>query len=247
MSLPRPELIAFIDESGDFELRKIDPNYPVCAQCALTSTVEEYLAKAVPNLLKIKYSFFGDECVVMHGHKIRKRSAPFDILRDDAVRDEFMAAISWAINELHGCLIVAAVHKPRHVKQYINPADPFYLSLQFLLERLYQLWASELAKGKRLLCVFEKRGAVEDRRTKDWFDQICDRGNYRRQVFPFDADFRTKDQNVIGHQYADLVAYAACRYVETGDDQRRDWLAVKDKLMKISGKIEGYGLKIFPQ
>jgi len=238
--------VAFIDESGDFELAKIDPNYPVCAQCALTCTVDEYLAKAVPNLMNLKYHFFGNEAVVMHGHKIRKRSLPFDILKDDEIRAEFMDAVSWAIGQLEGCLIVAAVHKPRHVGQYIHPTDPFFLSLQFLLERLYMHWVGKLVGGRRLLCVFEKRGPKEDERTRNWFHQICDGDNYRAQRFPFDIDFRSKDDNVIGHQYADLVAYAACRFVETGDGERRDWMAVKGKLRTVDGRYETHGLKVFP-
>lgn len=245
-NLPRPELIAFIDESGDFELSKIDPNYPVCAQCALTCTVDEYLANAMPNLLAIKYSFFGNECIVMHGHKIRKRSVPFDILQDVEVREEFMEALSWAIGKLDGCLIVAAVHKTKHVNQYIRPEDPFFLSLQFLLERLHMHWAHRLTDGRRLLCVFEKRGPNEDRKTLEWFNQICGGRNLRSQRFDFDADFRPKEQNVIGHQYADLVAYSACRFVETGDDNRKDWQAIRGKLRTVGGKIDGHGLKVFP-
>lgn len=246
MPLPRTKLIAFIDESGDFELRNINPQYPVCAQCALTCTVDEYLANAVPNMMGVKYSFFGNECVVMHGHKIRKKSGPFEILRDAEVHKEFMEAIAWAIGKLDGCLVVAAVDKPRHVNQYINPEDPFFLSLQFLLERLQMHWATELHAGSRLLCVFEMRGREEDKRTQAWFDEICAGRNHRREVFNFDADFRPKDQNVIGHQYADLVAYAACRFVETRDEERQDWKAVKEKLRKVGGRMDGHGLKIFP-
>lgn len=245
-NLPRPELIAFIDESGDFELSKIDPHYPVCAQCALTSTVDEYLAQAVPNMMTIKYHFFGNESVVMHGHKIRRRSAPFDILKNEETRAEFMSAVSWAIEQLNGCLIVAAVHKTKHVNQYIYPDDPFFLSLQFLLERLYMHWARDLIGGRRLLCVFEKRGSKEDTKTREWFDDICGGKNFRNQKFPFDHDFRTKEENVIGHQYADLVAYAACRFVETGDETRQDWNAVKAKLRTVDGKFETHGLKVFP-
>lgn len=246
MPLPRTSLIAFIDESGDFELKNINPAYPVCAQCALTCTVQEYLANAVPNLMEVKYSFFGNECVVMHGHKIRKKSGDFHILRDEQVHKEFMEAIAWSIDKLDGCLIVAAVNKPRHVNQYIKPEDPFFLSLQFLLERLNMHWAKELKAGERLLCVFEMRGATEDKRTRAWFDEICAGRNHRSEVFNFDADFRPKDQNVIGHQYADLVAYAACRFVETSDGNRQDWKAVKGKLRKVGGRLEGHGLKIFP-
>ncbi len=114
------------------------------------------------------------------------------------------------------------------------------------MERLHARWEIELLKGNRLLCVFEKRGKAEDRRTLDWFNEICGGKNYRSRQFPFDADFRPKEDNVIGHQYADLVAYAACRYVETGDETRRDWLAIKDRLWTRKGERKGHGLKVFP-
>jgi Protein of unknown function (DUF3800) len=246
VDLPRTNLVAFIDESGDFELRNINPAYPVCAQCALTCTIDDYLADAVPNLMNIKYSFFGNECIVFHGHKIRKQGPPFDILRHGKTKLEFISAIEWALSNLRGCFIVAAVHKQRHVEQYINPHNPFFLSLQFLLERLYAHWEKEMLSGERLLCVFEARGKVEDRRTREWFEAICNGRNYRGRNFAFDIDFREKGQNVIGHQYADLVAYAACKYVQTGDEERADWKAIKGKLRAVNGQYLGHGLKIFP-
>lgn len=244
--LPRTDLIAFIDESGDFELANIDEKYPVCAQCAVTCTVEEYLTETLPNLLRLKYSFFGNECVVMHGHKIRKKSGAFQILQDDKVFAEFMDAISWCFEHMTGCLIIAAVDKPKHKAQYVRPDDPFYLSLKFLLERLHDHWRPQLSVTRRLLCVFEERGREEDKRTLEWFRRICAGDNYRNREFPFDADFRPKANNVAGHQYADLAAYAACRYVETRNDERKDWAAVKGKLRTVGDQYLNYGLKIFP-
>jgi len=244
--LPQTDAIAFIDESGDFELAKLNPAYPICAQCALTCTVDQYLANAVPNLMKIKYHFFGNECVVIHGHKLRKRSVPFNILADPETFGEFMNALKWAFDNIDGQLIASAVDKPRHKEQYANPNDPFFLSLQFLLERLNAYWRGKLTAKNRLLCVFEQRGAKEDRKTLEWFREICDGRNFRSQKFHFDADFRPKDQNVIGHQYADLAAYAICRYVESRDENRKDWLAIKDKMWRVGNVLIGHGLKIFP-
>ena len=182
----------------------------------------------------------------MHGHKIRKKSSPFHILQDDKIFEEFMDAVSWCFDHMSGCLIVASVDKIRHKEKYVTPENPFYLTLQFLLERLYDHWRPQLSVSRRLLCVFEKRGAAEDKITQAWFDKICDGSNYRSKKFPFDADFRDKANNVTGHQYADLAAYAACRYVETRNEDRKDWKAVKGKLRCVGENYLGHGLKIFP-
>jgi hypothetical protein len=94
--------------------------------------------------------------------------------------------------------------------------------------------------------VFKKRGASEDARTLKLFREICDGRNYRSRIFHFDADFRPKLDNVIGHQYADLAAYSACRYVERRDETRKDWLAVKQSLRVCGNTFLGHGLKVFP-
>lgn len=244
--LPRTELIAFIDEAGDFTLDPIDPRMPVCAQCALTSTVDQYLAAMVPAMMRLKYHFFGNECVVMHGHKIRKKAAEFRILQDEAIHAEFMDAICKCFEALEGCLIIAAVDKPRHVAKYVYPDEPTFLSLQFLLERLHDHWRPRLAVNRRLLCVFEKRGDDEDARTLAIFNEVCAGRNYRHRVFHFDADFRPKSDNVVGHQYADLAAYTACRYVEARNGDRKDWRAIEGRLRSVGGTFFGHGLKVFP-
>ncbi len=247
MGLLNPKYVAFIDETGDYVLHGHDPGYPIFATCALTTTTELYLKTVIPAMSAVKYRFWGHECLVFHGARIRSRKHPFTNLKDEGVRDEFMEAVAQAFGKIEAHLIGAAIHKPRHCAQYIDPGNPFYLSLQFLLERLAMHWSGRLSPAQKLLCVFESRGASEDNITKGWFQKICAGENHRNHVFHFECDFRGKDVNVIGHQFADLAAYTVAKYAETGDEDRLDWRAVKPKLRKSwSGRILGYGLKIFP-
>jgi len=248
MKIPDTRYAAYIDETGDYGLNAIDPNMPVFATCALTLSIEDYTEIAVPLLCRLKYEFFGSESVVLHGHKIRQRSAEFALLKNAEIRDRFMQAVAQSFGALpDNCLICAAIKKEDHKKQYAYPGDPFDLSLCFLLERLHRKWAFCVSPSRRLLCVFEKRGPEEDGRIREKFERICAGANYEKTKFHFDIDFRSKHENIIGHQFADLAAYSIARYVETGNDDRRDWQAVKAKIRKSgAGKVVGYGLKVFP-
>jgi hypothetical protein len=247
-SIPRTEFVAFIDEAGDYGLEDIDANMPVFATCALTMTVEDYVRAAIPMMQWVKYHFFGTETVVFHGHKIRQRAGPFSILKDEALRNEFMDAVTHCFEQLPpNSLICAAIKKAEHKAQYVDPGDPFALSLCFLLERLEMHWAGKLHDKRRLLCVFEKRGPDEDARTRKTFTEVCAGKNHRQRVFHFDIDFRHKQDNVVGHQYADLAAFSLARFVETGREDRKDWQAVKPKVRcSPQGRMTGWGLKIFP-
>jgi hypothetical protein len=64
-------------------------------------------------MMSLKYHFFGSECVVTHGHKIRKKAGNFRILQDEAIHAEFMDAVCHCFGSLDGCLVIAAVDKPR--------------------------------------------------------------------------------------------------------------------------------------
>jgi hypothetical protein len=246
-SAPGPEHVAFIDETGDHGLEKIDPNFPIFAICAVTTTVLKYTTNAAANLKQIKYHYWGHECEVIHGYKIRKKSGPFQFLKDQKASTAFYESLCLAFEELDATIVSAAIHKPNHKKQYSAPDNPFFLSLQFVLERLKMQWGGKISAAKPLLCVFEARGRDDDARTTDWFNEICAGKNFRGEIFPFISDFKKKEQNVCGHQYADLAAYTIARFVETGDETRKDWTVVKKRLRKsLLGNIQGYGLKTFP-
>jgi hypothetical protein len=246
-SPPNPTYIAFIDETGDHGLEKIDPTFPVFAICAITTTVEKYISNAVSNLQTLKYYFFGHECVVIHGHKIRKKAQPFLFLKDPDAQKQFFEGLCALFDELDGYVIAAAINKPKLVQQYSTPGNPFFLSLQFVLERLNMHWAGKLSATNKLLCVFEERGGNEDSKTLEWFKEICAGNNFRGDTFHFEIDFKKKEQNVSGHQYADLAAYTIARFVESGDETRKDWAVVKKRIRKsLFGNIYGYGLKVFP-
>lgn len=242
-----PEILAFIDETGDYVLDNFNEQYPIFATCALTCTTEQYVKTAIPALAKVKYRFWGTECVILHGAKIRSRKHPFVNLKNQETADAFMEAVAGAFAELEGFIIAAAIHKPRLLAQYADPQNPFFLSLQFLLERLHMQWGTKVSADRPLLCIFEKRGPEEDKRTATWFHNICGGENHRSETFHFECDFRPKEDNVCGHQFADLAAYTIARYAEAEDKDRKDWKAVSPKIRKNWwGKMDGYGLKIFP-
>ena len=241
--MPHP-YIAFIDETGDYGLDPIDPSMPIFAMCAITSTLTDYLEKTVPELLFSKYNIFGTENIVYHGHKIRQRKGPFIVLRDEELRTRFMLRLNQTFQRMGGSIFAAGVHKPRLVQQYAYPEEPFFLSLQFLLERLHLHWKTSARQP--LLCIFESRGKEEDKRTEEWFNRICAGQNYRRYIFHMTCRFEPKEANVHGHQLADLAAYTFARYIENRDETRLDWQAIRDKIATHNGVRDGIGLKIFP-
>jgi Protein of unknown function (DUF3800) len=247
-SLSQRNYVAFIDETGEYGLESINPRFPLFALCTLTSTVTGYLTKSEPILKELKRTFFDTDEVVLHGHKIRQKKDPFHILKKPEIMASFMESVCTSFDELDGHLIAAVIEKEKHKKQYSDPENPFFLSLKFVLERLYMHWRGVVGKNNKLFCVFEKRGKQEDARTESWFNRICAGENYKGDTFHFDCDFRDKKENLCGHQYADLAAYSIARYVESRDKKRKDWIAVEPRIRRNARtqEIEGYGLKIFP-
>jgi uncharacterized protein DUF3800 len=245
--LPHTGPIAFIDETGDHNLEKIDSNFPVFAICSHTTKVEDYVQISRSNLHQMKLDLFGTEDIVFHGHKIRQKKDPFGGLRDTETFSNFTRRLTSCFEKMDGHLIAAAIHKPKHIKKYKSPGNPFFLSLQFVLERLHMHWGKAINKEQRLHCVFESRGKKEDSTTEEWLLDICSGNNFGGATFPFSYEFQPKSENIAGHQYADLAAYTIARYVEGENENRKDWIAIKTKIRKSwLGIIRGYGLKIFP-
>jgi hypothetical protein len=128
--------LLFLDESGDHNLVKIDPSYPVFV---LGGVIVEraYVSSVVtPRMQQFKLDFFGRDDVILHTAEIARTKGAFTILKDIHVRAAFYAELNAMMRELEYKVVACAIHKDRHLAKYgVNAVDPYMYSLEVLVER----------------------------------------------------------------------------------------------------------------
>ena len=242
--MQRSPYIAYFDECGDHGLVTINPLFPVFVLCAAVFKIEDYRTKDAPALSDIKFRLWYHDAVVFHSREIRKKVGDFAALAKPGNSEIFMGEISDFFEGSTVTLIAAAIHKQKHKAQYVWPEDPYALSLQFCLERLY---GHVKHAGNRLTyCIFERRGPPEDKTLATRFGEVCAGTNQWGCELPFRAVFADKKQNLQGLQIADLAAYPIAKHVLDPDTPRKDWEVVEKKLRSGPKGYIGWGLKVFP-
>lgn len=233
--------IAFVDESGDHGLTRIDPASPMFALTAAVYWQETYLTSELPAIARMKHRFWSHEGAILRSYDMGKRQGAFNICVDPVIRDEIRAAISTIFANSSMKLISAVIDKDRHRNQYVDPSNVYFLSVQFVLERVFMM------TGRDTIVVFESRGKKEDAQLKDWCSRITGGENYSRKELGCHIHFAKKSQNVAGLQIADLACQPIIHFVQNPETQRPDWLAVKPRLRANGqGNFKGRGLKVFP-
>lgn len=244
--MPFSEHIVYVDESGDHSLDLRDSSFPVFTLLCCVFKKDEYAAAVVPAFQRFKFRWFGHDSVILHGADVRKQRPPFTLLRQPQVREPFMQELSTTIEGAPVTVIAAVINKAAHVRQYVKPANPYEIALLFCLERIYGLLRDRRDQQDTTHCVFEKRGKKEDAALKEVFDKIV-AGDNRWGALPFEAIFADKVCNSSGLQLADLMAHPVSRKVLDPNRPNRAYDVVRAKLRKSwSGKVLGYGLKVFP-
>lgn len=232
------DYLAFIDESGDHGFK--EGTSDCFALVAALYRASDYPIE-VADLARIKLKWWQHEGIYFHAFRIRKKDGPFAIFNDAAKRDEFMQDVANHFARSSVKLIAAHIDKGAHAGQYIDPEDPYRLSIKFILERI------EMTTSRPVHLIFESRGRVEDRQVANWCADICGGANYRGRVLPFTVSFAAKKRNVAGLQVADLAAPAIMAFASDPATKRKDWAAVRPRMRKRwDGHIWGWGLKCFP-
>lgn len=79
----------FLDESGDHNLKVIDPNHPVFALVGCIFEENYYNKEAIKKVKELKIKYFNSTEVILHSRDIRKQeNKPFLVLRNKEARDE---------------------------------------------------------------------------------------------------------------------------------------------------------------
>lgn len=248
--LKKETLVLFLDESGDHDLIRIDPEYPifVLAGCIMDS---QYEAKVLTSALnRFKESFFGNNEIVLHLAEYTRDGEGYEKLRDKDLRGEFYAGLNKIIKDTEFCLVACIIDKNEHIKHYKNAIDPYLLSLEVIVERFIMFLKEKKEKG---VIIAESRGPQLDNQLNLAFLDLKISGT--RFLRPIDimeniTDFRIrkKGENISGLQLVDsIITPIGRRYL----NKRNFYITydvIKSKFRKHScGKYRGYGLITLPR
>ncbi len=242
------DYIVYVDESGDHSLTSINPQNPVFVLVFCIVQKDAYRDAIVPAVQKLKFDFWGHDCIVLHSHEIRKASGEFRILLNSSTRAAFLDKMSKLIEAAPVTVIAAAIQKDLHIARYSEPANPYQVALAFCMERL-QRWLIEKAQQDSLThLIVERRGKKEDSTLELEFRRIAAGKNWGgTRMSNLEIRFMDKKHNSTGLQLADLFAHPIGRYVINPVQPNRAYELIKPKFRRSSsGIIQGYGLKTFP-
>jgi hypothetical protein len=242
--------ILFLDESGDHDLAKIDPQYPIFVLGGII--VEQAYAEGelTCQLNAFKRALFGTENIILHTADITRNRNGFERLQDTAFRQRFYRELNELMATLDYAVVACAIHKSAHLARYgVAALDPYMLSLDILVERFcFEIGA--VSKGGKI--VAEQRDPTLDRALRlAWLNLKLQGTRYLQgKVIAdriHDIELRPKKQNIAGLQLADLVLSPIGRHV-LGKEAREDWQVVQRKLRRgRTGQVEGFGLVILPK
>lgn len=246
--------VMFLDESGDHSLIKIDDQFPVFCLAGCIFDESEYQQNSKSKIDAFKIRYFNNTEVILHSREIRKCEPPFNILLNQNTKKVFYTDLDSVMSLLPYIILASVILKKKLKDQYSDPANPYSLSLQFIMERF--LYYLEESNDVGYISV-ESRDPKSNTDLLNTFTDIINNGSSSdRHHVPakrFQAKiqkmiFVTKQQNENGHQITDLVAYPIAKFALDPKKDNPAFEVIKSKFRKsISGKMIGYGLKIFPK
>lgn len=240
--------VVYLDETGDHSLEKEDKDFPVFALIMMVCDQEQYEDVLIPMVNRLKFDYFGHECVIIHSRDIRKGQGDFGFLTDPEKRQPFYERINEIMSVSGYDLIAAVIKKQEHKAKYGRHAtNPYDLALTFAMERLLPLLENE--GQTEVYLIAEARGKREDKDLRLAFLNIVTYGTdfisaERFKKITFHLRFKPKAMNVAGTQLADLAAYPIARHVIDPTRPMPAYEVVRKRFYKGPGWI--YGLKIFP-
>ncbi len=239
-----------LDESGDHNLARIDPAYPMFV---LGVVVDRTYARTVmgPRIRKLKTEFFGNPGIILHTTDIVRARNGFEPLKDPAFRQAFFAALNQMMRELEYQVVACAIDKPKIAARYgTDVEDPYHDSLSVLVDR----FCSDLGDCTDGGIIYaEKRGEPLDFALHEAWERLRHGAGRASRVGGHTIDERVcelvlkeKRLNIEGLQLADLVVSPIARRV-MGMTTKEDWEIVRRKFRRDpSGKAEGHGLIVLP-
>lgn len=232
----------YLDETGDPNLVKINPQYPVFALGGII--VEDgYEPTLQADLDSLKLRVFGGLSMVLHSTDVRKQRKAFNVLGDLALRELFYTEFNDFVLSANVTFISVLVEKDAHARSYKTPYHPYHWLLELMLERFARFLGSQGATGR---IIAESRGKKEDGELRAAFDALIQRGceyvsaaSLKQLIHPT-LDFELKSANRVGMQVCDMMLYPVAKAVMSNDPTNAAFHVVVQKMHP------WYGCRVLP-
>lgn len=240
------DYIVYVDESGDHGLATFGREYPVFVLAFCVFQKSHYLDYVVPQIQQFKFRHFGHDAVILHESDIRKDRGDFDFLKSPESKRAFMDELNRVVENARFTVICTAINKEKLKEKYSRPYNPYNLALLFGLERVYSFLQCKEQVSRITHVVVERRGKKEDNALELSFRRYAGGRNDYRVRFPLELVFAGKQTNSAGLQLADLVARPVGLSLIRPQQVNRAFQIIENKLYKVDGEADGWGLKYFP-
>lgn len=234
--------VLYLDESGNHNIEKIDPDYPVFVLGGVI--VEERYAEThiESQVNEFKNQWFGSTDTILHTADIVRNRNGFEMLSDPTTRNQFFDEMNDMMRRLEYSVVACVVNKRRYAKQARRSrgatrwapiqSDLYRIALDDLLEVFY--YEVEAANDRGMVVAERREVELDYRISRAWnmyrfrgTTHLSGRTIWRRIR---DLDLRLKKHNITGLQLADLVVSPIARYA-LGKPDKPDWEIVKSKLL----------------
>jgi hypothetical protein len=255
----------YVDEVGNSDLAASqDSNHRYLSLTGVILELDYVGTTVFPAIEALKRKYFGshpDDPIIFHRKEMVNKKGPFESLKDPTTENEFNAELLRLVSNLDFVAITAVIDKLEHNQRYsVWKFDPYHYCLTVLVER-YTLWLGR--KGAQGDVMAESRGGKEDRRLKDSFERVYERGSDYLKPDEFAARLtsrqlkvKPKSNNIAGLQLADLIAHPSFRATLARRERQSLPANFGGKIAAIleaakydrssSGRIDGWGRKWLP-
>lgn len=239
----------FLDECGDQNLANFDPSFPIFTLCGIVLS-EEQLQILSSQINDLKRDFWGDKKIILHSRDIRKCQNGFEIFFNLETKQSFYKRINEILGQDIYTIICCAILKEPYIRQYGKLNDVYGQSLSFIMERTVFYLDGVKKSNIELTTIIEKRGKKEDSSLLAYYNSLIDRGTYwvtadRIKTYFKNFQMKSKQDNIIGLQVADLIAYPITRHILDEEAVNLSFDIVKRNIYTKGDKL--YGLKVFPK